>query len=180
MSVSLSCRRPPRAALLASLVLLAGAARVGAVDTSIAAGIAGLYVGEEKIVEGVVTGSERTGNTVRLTLGTPPRGLIVSLIIPLLNEFPPEPEHYYLGKTVRVVGTIQSFRGATEITVHDPTHIRIVTAATAAAPAGDLGAGGGPPPDATLRTALEALAQRVHLLEQRVEQLEGTRPAAQP
>src|SRR5512140_1639521 len=90
--------------------LLLALSRLGvaaALDTSIAPGVAGLFIDEEKIVEGPVTAAERDGNTVHLRLGTAPQSLTVSLIIGLLSNFPPEPERYYLGKSVRVVGTIR-------------------------------------------------------------------------
>jgi hypothetical protein len=166
-SNSSAVRRPPSMSAclaLALLLALSGAARAVAPDDSIAPGVAGLFVGEEKIVEGPVTAAEREANTVRLRLGTPPQSLTVSLIIGLLSSFPPEPERYYLGKTVRVVGTIQSFRGAAEMVMHDPAHIEVAGGTTTTS-------------DAPGQTTVDALQRRVHELEEKVHQLERTGPA---
>jgi hypothetical protein len=128
------------ATALALLLGLGTVGRAAAADTSITPAVAGLFVDEQKIVEGQVIDAEREANTVRLRLGHPPQSLTVSLIIGLLSNFPPDPEHYYLGKTVRVVGTIRSFRGSLEMVIHDPAHIEIAGAPPAGAPASDTAA----------------------------------------
>ncbi len=138
-------------------------------DTPITAGVAALFVDQEKIVEGPVTVAERDANTVRLRLGHPPQTLMVSLIIGLLSKFPPDPESYYLGKTVRVFGTIHSFRGELEMVVHDPALIEIADALRT----------GTPTVDTSVRDNIDALKQRVHELEEQVRQLQhpgGTTP----
>ena len=43
-----------------------------------------------------------------------------------VEEFPPNPESYFLGKKVRIEGTIEIYKGAPEIVLHDPSQIRIV------------------------------------------------------
>jgi hypothetical protein len=128
--------------LLAALVL-APVSPAAADDASISPSVAGLFVGEEKQVEGRVTATERDGNTVRLHVGTAPQDLTVSLVIGLLSTFPPEPERYYMGKTVRVAGTIRSFRGSTEVVLHDPANIQVV--GEAGSPSGLSAASQAPP-----------------------------------
>jgi hypothetical protein len=161
------------ATALALLLGLSGLGIAAALDTSITPGVAGLFVGEEKIVEGPVSATECEANTVRLRVGTPPQSLTVSLIIGLLSRFPPEPERYYLGKTVRVVGTIRSFRGALEMVIHDPAHIEVAGATSAVS--GDRPAGGTmTTSDEAVHPTVDALQQRVHELEEKVHQLERT------
>ena len=138
-------------------------------DTSITAGVAALFIDQDKIVEGPVTVVERDANTVRLRLGHPPQTLTVSLIIGLLSKFPPDPERYYFGKTVRVFGTIHSFRGELEMVIHDPALIEIADAPRTATPAIDT----------SVRDNIDALKQRVRELEEQVRQLQhpgGTAP----
>lgn len=175
-----------------SLILSFMVGHVGAApaasDLTIESSVAGLFIGEEKIVEGTVSAAQRDGNIVNLHVGTAPHDLTVSLIIGILSNFPEEPERYYLGKTVRVSGTIQSFRGAPEITVHDPTRIQIVGAASAAGAAAPAAAppvavAPAPPVVPNARTEvheqpptaaqrIDALSERLRQLEERVEQLE--------
>ena len=171
----MSAFRHPVALLLALLFASPG---VAGADTSIAPGIASLYVGEAKIVEGTVASAQRAGNTVRLTLGGPPQPLTVSLIIGLLTRFPPEPERYYVGKTVRVIGTIRSFRGTPEMVVHDPADIVVANAVPA--PAAPVAAAAGVPPAAettATQRAMEQLGERLRQLEERVRRLEESKPA---
>jgi hypothetical protein len=139
-------------------------------DAAISASVAPLFVGEEKIVEGTVTAAERDANVVHLRFGSAPQALTVSLVIGLLSDFPSDPEHYYVGHMVQVVGTIRSFKGRPEIVIHDPTNIRLSEATTsqnsrpAAAPPGD---------DApALREQVKTLNERVRTLEDQVQKLE--------
>ena len=183
--------------------LLASAPAHALTDASISPSVAGLFIGETKVVEGAVTAAERESNVVRLHLGKPPQELLVSLVIGLLNDFPPAPETYYAGKTVRVAGTLRSFRGVPEIVVHDPADIRIMgnnapsgglPAASAALPAAAVAM---PPADVpparlavsaqpardtdqpsvatTVDARIDALLERVRQLEDRVRQLENSR-----
>src|SRR5262245_22756129 len=99
-----------------------------AADTSVSASVAALFLGETKVVEDSVVAGERDGNTVRLRLGRQAPHLTVSILVGLLNNFPPDPERFYVGKRVRVAGTIQSFRGAPEIVVRDVADLQVVDA----------------------------------------------------
>jgi hypothetical protein len=153
------------------LVTLGSVSRAASPDGAISASVAPLFVGEEKIVEGKVTAAERDANVVHLRFGAAPQALTVSLVIGLLSDFPREPERYYLGQTVRVAGTIRSFKERPEIVVHDPANIKVVGAAAAdahqhapvASPDGD---------DApALREQVKTLNERVRTLEDEVQQL---------
>ena len=150
------------AATLAVLLGLRLPAHASTSDASITAGVAALFVDQEKIIEGQVTDAERDASTVRLRLGHAPHTLTVSLIIGLLSKFPPDPEHYYLGKNVRVFGTIHSFRGELEVVVHDPALIEVADAPRAPTPG----------TDPALRDSIDALQHRVHELEDQVQQLQ--------
>jgi hypothetical protein len=150
-------------------------------DVSIQASVAGLFVGEQEIVDGTVVAAERDANTVRLHLGKAPGALTVSLIIPLLSNFPAQPERYYLGRDVRVSGLIRSFRGAPEMVIRDPADIQVLGAVSPVPapspviaahptrePAGDTA-------DQDLRHRIDELGQLVRHLEERVQELERTR-----
>ncbi len=165
------------AAVLA-VVGLCGVGVAGSADeVSIQSNLASLYVGKQKVVEGTVTAAHRDGNSVRLHLGNRPQDLTVSLIVTLMSNFPAQPERYYLGKTVRVAGTIGSFRDAPEIVVRDPADIRVVGARGSTSggstqdgdpsSAADAGAG-----DDMVRQRMDTLADRLHRLEERVQRLE--------
>lgn len=136
-------------------------------EAPIAASVASLFIGEEKVVEGVVTAVEKDVNVLTLQLGTPPNAVTVSLIIGLLTRFPPNPEVYYAGKTVLVAGTIEKFRDNLEMTIRDPAHIQVV----------DLDAAGRDPKQ---REEQEALRARLRSLEERLRQLEAGEPTAAP
>lgn len=159
---------------LAGLLLVLPALAAGASpDAPISPSVAALFVDEEKIVEGTVTAAERDGNVVRLRFGTTPQALTVSLVIGLLSNFPPTPERYYLGQTVRVAGTIRSFRGTPEIVIHDPAHITVVGAAPPAAadrpvPTTPVVEGA-----AALREQVRTLSERVRVLEEQLQELRG-------
>lgn len=188
---------------LAVLLLLAPVSASAWIDGSISPSVAGLFIGDAKVVEGAVTSADRDSNVVRLHLGKAPQEVIVSLVIGLLGNFPPAPETYYAGKTVRVAGTLQSFRGVPEIVLHDAGDIQIVGSN---APQAGLPARGGPAPDAalaappaavppprlpispqaasathqapdtaTIDERIDALGERMRELEERVRQLESSR-----
>jgi DNA/RNA endonuclease YhcR with UshA esterase domain len=140
-------------------VLALAAAPVAAAEPPVDAGVAALYVGRERTVEGVVTAAERDGYVVRLTLGEPPGSLRVQLLLGMLSRFPDEPETYYLGKKVRVYGRIGEFRGQAEIILREPDRILVVDDE---APAADPEVG--------------ILEDRVRELEERLRTLEGGEP----
>jgi hypothetical protein len=155
------------------LLMLGNVSRAASPDGAISASVAPLFVGEEKIVEGKVTGAERDANVVRLRFGAVPQALTVSLVIGLLSDFPHDPEHYYLGQTVRVAGTIRSFKDRPEIVIHDPANIKLVAAtpqqASEHAPVTALGTEDA----AALREQVKTLNERVRALEDEVQQLRG-------
>lgn len=123
------------------------------------ANVAPLYVGQEAIVEGVVTAAVRDGYVVRLSLGDGPQPLRVQLVLGMLSRFPAQPENYYLGKTVRVAGKITEFRGQAEIVVREPHNIALSS---------EL------PPEPVDSTAeVNSLNERVRELEERIRQLEN-------
>jgi hypothetical protein len=175
---------------IAALLFCSNWSQTAYADVSISPSVASLFVGEEKIVEGTVVTAQREGDVVHLQLGNPPQVVAVSLVLGLLSKFPPDPERYYLGKTVRVGGVIQSFRGKTEITVHDPAHIEVVDVShpppAAAAPpvntppAANVAAADHanvPSPETSIDQRLDAMSERIRALEDRVQQLE--RPGSQ-
>lgn len=161
------------ARLAGLLIVLANVSRAATPDATISASVAPLFVGQEKIVEGTVTAAERDANVVRLRFGSAPQALTVSLIIGLLTDFPSDPERYYLGHTVRVAGTIRSFKDRPEIVIHDPANIKIVGAG--APPANERAA---TVPHASddapaLREQVKTLNERVRTLEDQVQKLKG-------
>jgi hypothetical protein len=139
---------------------------------AISATVAPLFVGEEKIVEGTVIAADRDANVVYLRFGTAPQALTVSLVIGLLSDFPSDPEHYYLGHAVRVVGTIRSFKDRPEIVIHDPANIKLIDATT---PQNSRAAATAPESaDApALREQVKTLNERVRTLEDQVQKLQG-------
>jgi hypothetical protein len=165
-------RRFCSAGLVMTLVLAHGAA--WGVDTPISANVASLFVGEQKVVEGKVQSADRDGSTVTLRFGGS-RDLVVSLVIPLLNNFPPDPDRAYLGKTVRVVGTIRDFRGVPEMVIRDAGDIQIVGETSAAAmPAASAAAA----PEPGLQRQVELLNERLRDVDERLRALEGSTPPA--
>lgn len=154
--------------LVVTALIMSVSSAVSAVEAPITVSVAPLFVGEEKVVEGIVTAVEKDVNVVTLQLGTPPHALAVSLIIGLLTRFPASPEVYYAGKTVRVAGTIKKFRDNLEMAIRDPANIEVV----------DLDAARRE--DRKLREEHEAMRSRVQSLEERIRQLEGAqlKPAA--
>jgi hypothetical protein len=147
--------------LIATALITLVSTAAAAVEAPITVSVAPLFVGEEKVVEGVVTAVEKDVNVVTLQLGTPPHTLAVSLVIGLLTRFPASPEVYYAGKTVRVAGTIEKFRDTLEMTIRDPANVEVV----------DLDAARRE--DAKLREEHEAMRSRVQSLEERIRQLES-------
>jgi hypothetical protein len=135
--------------------------RAHGVEAPIAVSVAPLFVGEEKVVEGVVTAVDKDVNVVTLQLGTPPHAVEVSVIIGLLTRFPTNPEVYYAGKTVRVAGMIEKFRDGLEMTIRNPANIEVVDFDSARA-------------DPKLREEQEAMRARVQSLEERIRQLEAS------
>jgi len=95
------------------------------------------HVGEIKVVEGPVvsamwaSGSE--GKPTFLNIGkpypAPDRFTVVIWIdnrVKFTREFSPDPETYFLYKTVRVKGFIDTYKGIPQIQLSDPANIWIV------------------------------------------------------
>jgi len=162
------------------IIVLASVSRATSPDGAISASVAPLFIGEEKIVEGTVTAAGRDGNVVRLRFGDAPQALTVSLVIGLLSDFPRDPERYYLGHTVRVAGTIRSFKDRPEIIIHDPANIKIV--GTGAPPSNEPAATAPPARDdaPALREQVKTLNERVRTLEDEVQKLKGPDAPATP
>lgn len=139
-----------------------------ATEAPIAAAVASLYVGHDAVVEGKVQAAERRDNSVRLRLGPNEQSLTVILVIGLLSKFPSQPESYYLGKNVRVAGSIESFRGTPEIIVRDPEHIQPVDRLTASAPQNAVDAR----EVSEQKQELQQLRSHVQELESRLKQVE--------
>jgi hypothetical protein len=155
------------------LLTLGSVSRAASPDGAISASVAPLFVGEEKIVEGKVTAAERDANVVHLRFGAAPQALTVSLVIGLLSDFPREPERYYLGQTVRVAGTIRSFKDRPEIVVHDPANIKLVAAPTQQVSERAPAAPPGAEDAAALHEQVKTLNERVRALEDEVQRLRG-------
>ncbi len=89
---------------------------------------AGKYIGEEKIVEGIIVDSYRgETNTVLLNFEKPyPSQCFTAVIFSSdLINFPENPQNYYDGKTVRVRGIIKEYEGKPEIILKDRSQIEV-------------------------------------------------------
>jgi hypothetical protein len=172
---------PGISGLIITVTVLTSAA-VFANDPPIAANVAGLFVGKQRVVEGKVLKAQREEHTVRLRFGRGPRDFTVSLVIPLLSNFPPDPESTYLGKNVRVVGTIKEFRGVPEMIVRDATDIQIVDDATGnlIVPAASAGAPVTTAESTGLQGEIETLRERLRVLDERLRALEDGAPGIEP
>lgn len=135
---------------------------------------AGLYIGQEQWVEGTVVAGRREANVIRLAFDQQPGTFTVALIIGWLSRFPADPEHAYIGTTIRAFGRIRQFHGVPEMLVQDPSRIMVVevgpTATPVAAPADEATA----KPDEPGR--LQRLEERLERMEERLEQLLSPTP----
>jgi hypothetical protein len=154
--------------LLLTHVQIAAASPAGTTSGPISVSVAALFVGETKVVEGVVTAVDRDTNVVKLRLGTPPQSLTVSLVMGLLSRFPPNPEIYYAGKTVLVAGTIDKFRDELEMTIREPANVEVVNLDVE------------PQPNLVLREQQEAMRAHIRALEERVRELEDRKSMPPP
>jgi len=90
------------------------------------------HIGERITVCGIVTGtrwaSTSNGQPTFLNVGkdypSPDRFAIV-IWINNRSKFPQPPEDYYLGKTICVSGLVESYQGAAQIEVQDPSQIEV-------------------------------------------------------
>ncbi len=95
------------------------------------------YVGQSKVVEGMVVGAKYVytskGKPTFLNIGKPypEPGRFTALIWgsdrgKFEAEFPPNPETYFLNKLVQVEGKVEEYAGNAEIVLHDPPQIRVI------------------------------------------------------
>jgi hypothetical protein len=93
------------------------------------------HAGEVRIVEGIVVttyyAEKSKGNPTFLDFHDPYEGYFKALIWDdnrekFIQAFPPNPETYFLNKNVRIKGLIETYKGAPEIILNDPSQIWIV------------------------------------------------------
>ena len=95
------------------------------------------YVGQVKVVEGPVVDAgyfpKSNGRPTFLNLGKPYPDLDRFTVViwidhrdKFVKEFPPNPETYFLHKTVRVKGFIDTYKGNPQIVLSEPSKIWIV------------------------------------------------------
>ncbi|HYD47295.1 MAG TPA: hypothetical protein VEB21_03065 [Terriglobales bacterium] len=140
----------------------------------VSASVAGLYVGEQRVVEGKVIATERDANVVKLHLGAKQPQLTIALVIGVLSRFPAAPETYYLNRMVRAAGVIEDFRGQLQMVVRDPELIYALDGGVpAAGPASSE-------PVINLQQRYDVLNRRVQQLEQRLRELQPATPGSPP
>ena len=86
------------------------------------------HIGEEQIIEGLVAnGYKSDTDTVFLNFEKPyPNQCFTAVIFSSkLMNFPKNPQDYYNGKTVRVMGEIKEYKGTPEIILEDSSQIEI-------------------------------------------------------
>ena len=99
---------------------------------------AGSYIGQQKVVEGIVVGTHYAADTKSqptfLDFHEPYQGYFKCIIWgrdrdKFIKEFPPNPETYLLKKPVQVTGLIEEYpkgSGIPEIVLSDPSQIKII------------------------------------------------------
>ena len=87
------------------------------------------YIGEFKIVEGIITDTHYSSgsNTVFLNFGGayPNHDFTAVIFASNLEKFPDNPDTYYYGKTVRVQGFIEDYQGKPQIILENLHQIEI-------------------------------------------------------
>jgi len=85
------------------------------------------YVGQSKTVEGTIMRTYVSSKgTVFLDFHDPYQGYFqVTIFSSDVKNFAFSPASFYLGKEVRVTGTIELYQGAPEIIVHSPSQIEV-------------------------------------------------------
>jgi len=90
---------------------------------------AGKYLGRELIIEGKIADAycDSKSNTVFLNFEKPYPGQCFSGVIFSSNlyKFVQNPEDYYLGKTVRIMGEVKEYKGKPEIILENPSQIEV-------------------------------------------------------
>jgi len=99
---------------------------------------AGSYIGQSKVVEGIVVGTyyheHGRGKPTFLDFHKPYEGYFKCVIwgsdrVKFVKKFPPNPETYFLDKRVQVAGLIEEYpegSGVPEIILSDPSQIEVV------------------------------------------------------
>ena len=87
--------------------------------------------GEVIAVEGYIVSTfyanASEGKPTFLNFNDPRQGFLSAVIWEEdRHNFPPDPEAYYLHKTVRIEGLIELYRADPQITLHDPSQIKII------------------------------------------------------
>ncbi|MFH1825167.1 MAG: hypothetical protein ABH873_08110 [Candidatus Firestonebacteria bacterium] len=82
------------------------------------------YYGKYVIVEGKITKTYNSGKACFLNFNVNYRRYLTAVIFASsFSQFPPNPENYYLNKTVKVVGTIKEYQGSPEIILNNKEQI---------------------------------------------------------
>lgn len=96
------------------------------------------YIGQHKVVEGIVIGTHYSADInsqpTFLDFHKPYQGYFKCIIWgryrqKFIEEFPPNPETYFLNKRVRIAGLIEEYpkgSGVPEIILRDPSQIEVV------------------------------------------------------
>jgi PKD repeat protein len=94
------------------------------------------YIGQNKLVEGVVVGTNYylNGKITFLNFNMPYKGYFTCIIwdsdrSKFIKQFPPNPETYFLNKRVRVKGLIEEYprgSGTPEIVLKEPAQIEVI------------------------------------------------------
>jgi micrococcal nuclease len=85
------------------------------------------YYGQVRTVEGKIVVSNNTGKVCFLNFDRDWKEHFTAVIFSGdYEKFPPNPEDYYLNRTVRVTGLIKEFKGKPEIIIKSPDQIKIV------------------------------------------------------
>jgi PKD repeat protein len=99
---------------------------------------AGSYIGQHKVVEGIVVGTHYAADTKSqptfLDFHEPYQGYFKCIIWgrdrdKFVKEFPPNPETHFLKKPVQVTGMIEEYpkgSGVPEIVLIDPSQIKVI------------------------------------------------------
>ncbi len=85
------------------------------------------YYGQTKTVEGTIVATNNIGKVCFLNFHKNWRKYFTAVIFSSnFDEFPSNPEDYYLNRTVRVRGLIKEYKGKPEIILKSPSQIEII------------------------------------------------------
>ena len=110
-------------------LLLLWAARGGFANDIIPASRAREFSNKMVTIEGTVTATRKDGRNTFLAFGPAATPELSVAIAPplLLSEFPPQPEKFYQGKTLRVTGRVYILRGQPEMLISAADRIEVVS-----------------------------------------------------